>query len=202
MTKDDLQSVEKFLSSNVEPELIKFLLNHHKNFIGGKLTAFPKQYRDISVSKLNEEQIIVSYPKCERDDFLQTTGLEISYFDKGAGEYSYLGNISLMIVLEKDRRSWQVVGYSYKYWFANNSYILCATQPLQNKINFNFRLDWDKNHQSDGLEYHATFLHSLPRIHTKNFTLENFFTYLESNVLPFSKAVVNGIQEHIGVING
>lgn len=198
MKADDIKKLKVFLNSCGERDLTTFLKDNNERFIGSNLSLFPDTLRSI---KSISDGCTVEYPNCSRDNFNKDEGIVISYFDKAEGKFIYLGNLSVELTIKKSSSKFNIVGYSYKYWFTKNSYILSTEKESFDKINFNIRFDWDSRHKSEGLEYHTTFLHTLPRTKGVELKINDFLSYLKKEIIPLSYRVANGIDSHIGLVN-
>jgi len=200
MTKNGLTAFNTYLKKNVETPLIKFLKKYSVSNQGlDHKKTFPSHLKQINPK--TKTLVNYCYPYSKKDCFKKDCGYKLEKLDKLKGDTTYLGNISIEILLEKTSKISQK-NYSFKFWYSENQYM-----PKNNssdkfqEINFNFRIEKDQRHSKDELEFHSSFLHSRPRIYSKHITITGFLNYIENHIFLLTEEVANGVLAHISKAN-
>ncbi len=200
MTSQDLVSFNNYLKKNIESPLSKFLKKHSLLIPKQSFeTSFPNYLKKLE--PLSKTLVRCSYPYVKRDTFNKNEGYKIEKANKLRGNIVYLGNVCAEVILEKKNRI-RLKEYSFKFWYSDNKYI-----PLNNsnqrcqEINFNFRIEKDSRHRKDDLEFHASFLHTQPRIYSKELSMAGFLNYVEDQLLLLTEEIANGLWVHISEVN-
>ncbi len=185
--------------------ILPFFKKYNKTY-GAGISEMPDSERLINIRDPYSSE--VSYPSTNRDNFAINSGWPLYFKEKMTEEPIYVGNISIYFKYDITGLPHpELLGSSFKYWFVESKYHLIDKSgakveiPEIEELNFNIRFDKDKNHASEGLENHVTYLHTNPRVATRETSLKDFLAYVENTLIPMARRMQDEGCLHIGRLN-